>query len=53
LEFNRQPIDCIDDQGLELIQLRSIRHASNDRERVPLLWGGKDSNLRPTDYESG
>jgi hypothetical protein len=32
LEFSRQPIDCVDDQGLELVELRSIRHASNDRE---------------------
>jgi hypothetical protein len=32
LEFNRQPIDRIDDQGLELVELRSIGHASNDRD---------------------
>jgi hypothetical protein len=32
LEFSRQPIDCVNDQGLELVELRSFRHASNDRE---------------------
>lgn len=32
LEFSRQSIDCIDNQGLELVELRSIGHASNDRE---------------------
>ncbi len=32
LEFSRQSIDCVDDQGLELVELRSFRHASNDRE---------------------
>jgi hypothetical protein len=52
LEFSRQPIDSVDDQGLELVELRSLRHASTIESRVPLPWGGKDSNLRPTDYES-
>ena len=33
LEFSRQPIDCVDDQGLELVELRTLRHASNDREQ--------------------
>lgn len=32
LEFSRQPIDCVDNQRLELVKLRSFRHASNDRE---------------------
>lgn len=32
LEFNRQPIDRVDDQGLELVELRSSRHTLNDRE---------------------
>lgn len=32
LEFNRQPIDCIDDHGFELVEFGSIGHASNDRE---------------------
>src|ERR1044072_5276112 len=35
LKFSRQPIDCVNDQGLELIELRGIRHAFNDRERWP------------------
>ncbi len=52
LEFSRQPIDCVDNQRLELVKLRSIRHASTIESRVPLLWGGKDLNLRPPDYES-
>jgi hypothetical protein len=32
LEFSRQSIDCVDDQQLELVELRSFRHTSNDRE---------------------
>ena len=32
LEFNGQPIDRVDDQGLELIELRGSRHTSHDRE---------------------
>ncbi|HEX3172973.1 MAG TPA: hypothetical protein VHQ43_01980 [Solirubrobacterales bacterium] len=44
LEFRRQPIDCVDDQGLELIELRSIGHVPNDREPRALPWGEQDSN---------
>jgi hypothetical protein len=46
---------------------RSLKHSPRSQERSALslyakrdterrgciLWGGKDSNLRPTDYESG
>jgi hypothetical protein len=46
LEFSRQPIDRVDDQGLELVELRSIRHASNDRELGASLWD--ERGLEPT-----
>jgi hypothetical protein len=32
LELSRQPINCVNHQGLELVELGSIRHAFNDRE---------------------
>jgi hypothetical protein len=46
LEFSRQPINCVDDQGLELVELRSIRHTSKIESRVSLLWGGR-AGLEP------
>ena len=39
LKFSRQPVDRINDQGLELVELRSIRHAFNDREPSASFYG--------------
>ena len=39
LEFSRQSIDCVDDQGLKLVELRSLRHTSNDREQSASAMG--------------
>ena len=32
LEFSRKPIDCVDNQGFELVEIRRFGHAINDRE---------------------